>query len=96
MQYLLHRISFEEVIVTPSKKGYLKNSYCHWVIRQILTQVEKQQEKSIMNSNKNRDNSNAKNENNFTNENNSQSLKSSYHSLHYHTKGSNGKKSLNP
>ena len=48
-----------------------KNNYSRWVIKQILTQVEKQQERNSMNNNNN-DNSNTNNENSFTNENNSQ------------------------
>ena len=70
-----------------------KNNYPRWVIKQILTQVEKQQEKNMKNNNN--DDSNTNNENGFTNENN-RCLKSSFHSLHYHTKGNKVKKFLNP
>ena len=48
-----------------------KNNYPNWVIKQILTQVEKQQKRNNMNNNNN-DDSNTNNENSFTNENNSQ------------------------
>ena len=48
-----------------------KNNYPRLVIKQILTQVEKQQERNNMNNNNN-DDSNTNNENSFTNENNSQ------------------------
>ena len=49
-----------------------KNNYPRWVIKQILTQFEKQQERNNLNSNNNSENSNANDENNFRNENNSQ------------------------
>ena len=48
-----------------------KNNYPRWVIKQILTQLEKQQERNNMNNNNNED-SNTNNENSFTNENDSQ------------------------
>ena len=48
-----------------------KNIYPRWVIKQILTQVGKQQERNNMNNNGNNENSNTNNENNFMNENNS-------------------------
>ena len=51
-----------------------KNNYPRWVIRQILTQVEKQQERNNMND-INNDNSNTNNENSFANKNNSQMAK---------------------
>ena len=53
------------------KKFISNNNYPRWVIKQILTQVEKQQERNNMNNNNN-DDSNTNNENSFTNENNSQ------------------------
>ena len=46
-----------------------KNDYPRWVIKQILTQMEKQQERSNMN-NSNNDDSNTNNQNSFSNENN--------------------------
>ena len=49
-----------------------KNNYPRWVIKQILTQFEKQQERNNLNSNNNSENSTANDENNFKNENNSQ------------------------
>ena len=71
VQYLLYRISFQEGIATPRKIFISKNNYPRWVIKQILTQTEKQQERNNMNNNNN-DDSNTNNENSFTNENNSQ------------------------
>ena len=72
VQYLLYKTSFEEGIATPRKKFISKNNYhCWWFIKQILTQVEKQQERNDMNNNNN-DDSNTNNENSFTNDTNSQ------------------------
>ena len=65
-EYLLKKelLHLEKIFIS-------KNNYPRWVIKQILTQVEKQQERNSMNNNNN-DNSNTNNENSFTNENNSQ------------------------
>ena len=71
------------------KKIICKNNYSHWVIKQILTQVEKQQERNNINNNNNNNDSNTNDENSFRNVNNS-------NSLHYHTKGNKVKKFLNP
>ena len=51
-----------------------KNNYPRWIIKPILTQVEKQQNRNNRNRNKKNDNSNTNNDNNFTNENNSQTF----------------------
>ena len=71
VQYLLYRTSFEEGIATHRKMFIYENNYPRWIIKQILTQVEKQQERNNMNNNNN-DDSNTNNENSFMNENNSQ------------------------
>ena len=65
-EYLLKKelLHLEKIFIS-------KNNYPRWVIKQILTQVEKQQERNNMNNNNN-DDSNTNNENSFTNENNSQ------------------------
>ena len=70
-----------------------KNNYHCWFIKQILTQVEKQQERNDMNNNSN-DDSNTNNENSFINDNNSQISKkqSSFITLPY--KGQQGEKVL--
>ena len=57
-------------LLHPEKNFISKNNYPRWVIKQILTQVEKQQERNNMNNNNN-DDSNTNNQNSFTNENNS-------------------------
>ena len=56
------------------KKIIFKNNYPRWVIKQILTQMEKQQERNNMNNNNN-DDSNTNDQNSFWNENNSQMSK---------------------
>ena len=70
-----------------------KNNYHCWFIKQIMTQVEKQQERNDMNNNNN-DDSNTNNENSFTNDTNSQISKkqSSFITLPY--KGQQGEKVL--
>ena len=90
IQYLLYRISFEEGIVTRRKNDY-KNHYPRWVIKQILTQMEKQQERNNV-SNNNIDDSHTNNENSFLNENiNQRSVKQlSFITLPY--KGQQGEK----
>ena len=95
VQYLLYRISVEEGIVTPRKNVYYKNNYPLCAIKQILTQVEKQQKRNNMNNNNN-DDSNANNGNRFTNEIIAICPKISYYSLLYSTKGNKVKKLLNP
>ena len=66
-EYLLKK----ELLLLEKKNFISKNNYPRWVIKQILTQVEKQQERNNMNNNNN-DDSSTNNENSFTNENNSQ------------------------
>ena len=56
-------------LLHPEKNCIFKNNYPRWVIKQILTQVEKQQERNNMNNDN--DDSNTNNQNSFTNENNS-------------------------
>ena len=67
-----------------------KINYPRRVIKQILTQVEKQQERNSVNSYNNNGNGNNNNDNNFTNENNSQTSEKqlSFNSLPY--KGQEG------
>ena len=72
-----------------------KNNDLRWDIKQILTHVEKQQERNTMNSNNNNENSNTNNENNFRNENNSQTSEKQLSFIHYYTKGNKVKKLLN-
>ena len=48
------------------KKIISKNNYLRWVVKEVLTQVEKQQERNSMNNNNN-DDSNNNNEDSFTN-----------------------------
>ena len=71
-----------------------KNNYPRWVIKQILTQVEKQQERNNMNNNNNNDNSNTNNENSFTNENNSQMSEKQLSFITLPYKGQQGEKVL--
>ena len=70
-----------------------KNNYHCWFIKQILTQVEKQQERNDMNNNNN-DDSNTNNENSFMNDNKIQISKkqSSFITLPY--EGKQGEKVL--
>ena len=68
-----------------------KNNYLHWVIKQILTQVRKQQERKNMNNNNNH-NSNTNNENSFANENNSQISKKQLSFITLPYKGQQGEK----
>ena len=70
-----------------------KNNYPRWVIKQILTQVEKQQERNSMNKNNN-DDSNTNNENSFTNENNSQMSEKQLSFITLPYKGQQGEKVL--
>ena len=65
-EYLLKK----ELLHLEKKIFISKNNYPRQVIKQILTQVEKQQERN--NNNNNNDDSSTNNENSFTNENNSQ------------------------
>ena len=69
-----------------------KNNYPRWVIKQILTQVEKQQEKNMKNNNN--DDSNTNNENGFTNENNSQMSEKQFSFITLPYKGQQGEKVL--
>ena len=46
VQYLLYIISFDEEIATLRKNFISKNNFPHWVIKQILTQVEKQKKET--------------------------------------------------
>ena len=84
VQYLLCRISFEEGIVTPKKMVTYKSNYPRWVIKQILIQVEKQQERNNLNNNNNNGESNTNNENNFPNENDKPDARNAY-IIHYIT-----------
>ena len=93
VQYLLYRISFEEGIATPRKMFIHENNYPRWIIKQILTQVEKQQERNNMNNNNN-DDSNTNNENSFTNENNSQMSEKQLSFITLPYKGQQGEKVL--
>ena len=93
VQYLLYRISFEEGIATPRKMFIHENNYPRWIIKQILTQVEKQQERNNMNNNNN-DDSNTNNENSFTNENNSQMSEKQLSFITLPYKGQPGEKVL--
>ena len=70
-----------------------KNNYPCWVIKQILTQVGKQQERNNMNNNNNED-SNTNNENSFTNENNSQISEKQLSFITLPYKGQQGEKVL--
>ena len=90
VQYLLYRISFEEGI---EKIFISKNNYPLWVIKQILTQVEKQQERNNRNNSSN-DDSNTNNENSFTNENNSQMSEKQLSFITLPYKGQQGEKVL--
>ena len=75
VQCLLHRISFDEGIVTPRKMFAYKNNSPRWVIKQILTQVYKQEKINNGNNNNNNNYCNSINENSFINENNCQAPK---------------------
>ena len=68
-----------------------KNNYPRWVIKKILTQVEKQQERNNVNNNNN-DDSNTNNENSFTNENNSRMFKKQLSFITLPYKGQQGDK----
>ena len=68
VQYLLYR-NLKKELLHLENFFIFRNNYPRWVIKQILTEVEKQQERSNMN-NSNNDDSNTNNQNSFSNENN--------------------------
>ena len=70
-----------------------KNNYPRWVIKQILTQVQKQQERNNMKNNNN-DDSDTNNKNSFTNENNSQMSEKQLSFITLPYKGQQGEKVL--
>ena len=70
-----------------------KNNYPRWVIKQILTQVQKQQERNNMKNNNN-DDSDTNNKNSFTNENNSQVSEKQLSFITLPYKGQQGEKVL--
>ena len=88
-EYLMKKelLHLEKILIS-------KNNYPRWVIKQILTQVEKQQERNNMNNNNNNDNSNTNNENSFTNENNSQMSEKQLSFITLPYKGQQGEKVL--
>lgn len=67
VQYLLYRMSFREELLHPEKIFTYKNNYSRWIIKQMLIQMEKQQDKNNLNNNNNNDDSITNNKNNFTN-----------------------------
>lgn len=81
------------------KTFIFKNKYSHYVIKQILTQLEKEQERNNGNNNSNNNNyRNTNNGNSFTKEKNSHMSKKqvSFIRLDYQKMGRKVKKLLNP
>ena len=72
VQYLLYRICLKKELLILEIMFIYKNNYPCCFIKQILTQVDKQQERSNMDKNYNNGNSYTNTENNFIGENNSE------------------------